>query len=481
MNILFFTHAEPKFLPPLILDADACLCGPHYNPLRQQGRWKYLNTPRGTFDASALISKLGPSQQPDLILVHADATRACLPQNLPPQVRKVLLVGGATHILKNPLQSMISYALEQEFETVVVWNRHNAHFFRQFGIPNVFWMPGLIFQIPKVQAARERRNQLCFFGQLGDYHPRRNRIIKELQRHKIPIVGGKLPRTQSLELAARSLVSLNISLNGELNLRVFESTAMGALLLTDRLTPHTGFDLLYQDGVSYLGYDDVEDLLQTIHELSRNPDGARQIAANGNAITTEHFSFEARRKAFFALLENHEAPSIFRLEDEPRCQLPPAESEYRDSLVFRLQLYELLQELHRTEESVRVHLSQSVHPLILSDAGDLKRLSQHLFIDPASFEDHWKSAMQELQVINLHTAEPAALSTTRSDVLITSIEDLHLPAVRQAIEDRNQRFLVISDWFTDPDARVERALVERAYIPHKERVFGLFEAASPDQ
>src|SRR5690606_23695000 len=155
---------------------------------------------------------------------------------------------GAPLIIKNPCQYMVTCELMLGFETVVVRNRYDYHFFRQFGIPNVFWMPGLIFQIPKVQAARERRNQLCFFGQLGDYHPRRNRIIKELQRHKIPIVGGKLPRTQSLELAARSLVSLNISLNGELNLRVFESTAMGALLLTDRLTPHTGLDLLYQDG-----------------------------------------------------------------------------------------------------------------------------------------------------------------------------------------------------------------------------------------
>jgi len=475
MNILFFTHAEPKFLPPVFLEPQECICGPFYNNWRTGGRWKYLSTPGGVFEAKEVIDKLGSTQSPDLILVHADASRGCLPQNLPKQVRKVLLVGGATHILQNPLQSLISYALQEGFETVVVWNRHNAHFFKQFGIPNVFWMPGLIFAIPEVPIPREKRNQMCFFGQLGPYHPRRNRIIKELQQKKIPIVGGKLPRMDSLELAARSLVSLNISLNGELNLRVFESTAMGALLLTDKLSPHTGLELFFEDGESMMTYDSTQDLIHKILEISKDASQAKAIAARGKRVTDEFFSFSARHRDFFNLLSGGQAPEAFRLIDEPRCQLPPVEPDYKDSLILRLQLYEMLQELHRTLDQVSVNLTEGVHPLILSDAGDLFRLHQSLYIDPVEFVENWQAAMQELMVTNLETKAPHTLEVARGDVLITSIPDLEKETVQRSIQNKNHKYLVISDWFIDPDKRYEDALRSLNYECRKESVFGLFE------
>lgn len=477
MNLLFFTHAEPKFLPNVLLDREECICSPFYTNWRKGDLWKYINTPQGAFDASPILKKLPESQSPDIILVHADASGDCIPHNLPSTKRRVLLVGGATHFLKNPLQSILSYALKEDFDEIFVWNRHNAHFFRQFGFQNVYWMPGLIFAIPSMAPAKERRNQMCFFGQLGAYHPRRNRIIKELQQRKIPLVGGKIPRQDSLELASRSLVSLNITLNGEWNLRVFESTAMGALLLTDRVSDKTGLQHFYKDGESMMFYDDIEDLIKKIVEISKNPDVAKTIAAKGKKTTDEFFSFEARHKAFFALLNGDEAPEPFRLEDEPRCQLPAVEEDFKDSLILRVQFYEFLQELHRTEETLMVNLTEGVHPLLLSDASDLVRLKQQLFIDPSEFSANWQSAMDELKVSNLQNMEPHTLQASRGQVLVTSLADLQKETVQQIIQQKRHVYLVISDWFTDPDERYEEVLNNMGYNCLKEKVFGLFKVA----
>ncbi len=436
MNILFFTHAEPKSLPNTLLNSEECVCGPYYNNSRKHGKWKYISTPRGEFEAESVLKKLSPEQRPNMILVHSDASKGCLPRNLPKTTKRVLLIGGATHIQENPLQSLISYAIDEAFDTVVLWNRQNAHFFKQFGIPNVYWMPGLIFAIPEVQQSKERRKQLCFFGQLGKHHPRRNRIIKELQQKKIPIVGGKLPRLDSLELAGRSLISLNVSVNGELNLRVFESTSVGALLLTDRLSPHAGLEHFYEDGISMLSYDSTKELIQKVVNISKNPDQVKSIAQKGKEITNQYFSQEARRNTFFALIYGEETLEAFRLLDEPRCQLPPAGPDYRDSLVFRIQLYEFLQEQHRIFETLETTVTEGVHPLLLSDAGDLVRLSQTLLIKQQTYFEDWQAAMQELRVTNMIQKEPEVIEQLKGNVLITSLADLENPSVQESIQNK---------------------------------------------
>jgi len=473
MNLIFFTHAAPQFLPQVMIDPEEIICGQHYRNWRRNGRWKYITSPRGLFDAQSIFDKLPPSQIPELIVVHADATLGCLPQNFPQGIPRILLVGD-THHLEKPIQNLISYATQIGFDAVIVWNRQHAHFFKQFGIPNVFWMPGLVFAIPELPAAKERRNQMCFFGQIGPYHPRRNRIIKELQQKEIPIVGGKLPRLDSLELAARSLVSLNISLNGEWNLRVFETTIMGALLLTDQLSPHTGLDLFFQNGVSMLTYRDMRELIQQIGEISKHPQRTREIATKGQEITKEYFSFEARRKTLDAFLNDGETFDTFRLTDEPRCQLPAVAEEYKDSLVFRLQLYEFLQELHRTQELTTVCITEGVHPLVLSDAGDLLRLKQILYIDEQEYATNWIPAMSELNVNNLQSKNPGNFEAARGEVLVTSLSDMQGPFVQQAIQKKTFSWLVISDWFTDPDKRYEAILLQMGYESQKEKVFGLF-------
>lgn len=149
MNVLFTTHAKPQFLPSTIIDAQEVVAGPYYNHVKRGvQQFKYFNTPRGLFDFQECFGKLPTKQQPELVMVHIDATLACLPRNIPDHCRKVLMVGGATHILERPLQNIIAYAREEKFETIFVWNRQNAHWFKELGFPNVFWMPALTFAIP---------------------------------------------------------------------------------------------------------------------------------------------------------------------------------------------------------------------------------------------------------------------------------------------------------------------------------------------
>ena len=473
MNILIFTHASPQFLPPVIVDADETICGPNYTNLRVANRWKYINTPGGVFDYQTISARLG-QQMPDLILVHADATLGCLPVNLPPSVPKALLIGD-THHLQDPIGNFLNYASQVPFDSIVLWNRQHAHFFTEFGFSNVFWMPGLVFSIPDVATVGDRVNRLCFFGQIGPYHPRRFRIIQELQSLKIPITGGRLTRRDSLELASQSSLSLNITLNSEFNLRVFESTRYGSLLLTDKLAPQSGLEVFYPDREALITYNDTKDLCEKIFHYSKDTTNARAIAEKGQAVTTEYFSFEARRRALFALLNNDVTYDVFRLAGEPRCMLPACEPDQRDALLLRVKLYEYLQEMHRVEEEVTVVLSDGINPLVAVDLADLVRLSQQLVIGSDEFEENWKPAMEELGVGNLNPIAPQKLASIGSHILVTTVADLDKTGIPDAIQSKKHRRVFISDLYFNQNKQIDRAMVEFGYQSRHKALYGLFE------
>ena len=473
MNILIFTHASPQFLPPVIIDAEETVCGPNYTNLRVANRWKYVNTPAGVFDYQTVSARLA-QQTPELILVHADATLGCLPVNLPPSVPKALLIGD-THHLQSPIGNFLNYAAQVPFDSIVLWNRQHAHFFTEFGFSNVFWIPGLTFSIPDVAVDGDRVNQLCFFGQIGPYHPRRFRIIQELQSLKIPIIGGRLTRRDSLDLAAKSTLSLNITLNSEFNLRIFESTRYGSLVLTDKLAPQSGLEVFYPDGEALVTYRNTKDLCEKIFHYSKDTASARAIAEKGQAVTKEYFSFEARRKALFALLNNDVTYDVFRLAGEPRCMLPACSPDQQDALLLRVKLYEYLQETHRVEEDVAVVLSAGINPLVAVDLADLVRLSQQLAIDSVEFEENWKPAMDELGVQNLKPVPPHKLVSTGSDMLVTTVADLNKTELPEAIRSKKHRRVFISDLYFNQNKQIDRAMVEFGYQSQHKILYGLFE------
>lgn len=474
MNLLFFTHASPQFLPPVILDKQETVCGPNYSNLRQNNRYKYVNTPLGSFDYQIIKNKLGVKQQPDLILVHADATFACLPENLPANATKVLMVGGATHILTKPIYTLIQYAARIGFDAIVVWNRHNAHFFTEYGFPNVFWMPGLTFGIPEIPIPKTRNNQLCFFGQLGEYHPRRTRIIQQLKQAGISITGGKLPRRESLELVASSTLSLNISLNGEFNLRVFESSQNGSLLISDKLSEKTGFEIFYPDGDACITYSNTQELIEKINYFTSNTELTATLASKAQSITKEYFTSEARHKAFFALLNNEVTLDVFRLEGEARCQIPVCRKEDRTGFFNRVLLYEMIQEWHRIQENVEVSCSKGVNPLIMSDMSDLIRVSQFLAIELEAFSSEWEPALKELGVNNLKAINPASISQKRTDLLITTISDLEEVYIQEAIQNKTHKCVFISDLYVTKELRIIHAMVEFGYSFQNTDLYGLF-------
>jgi glycosyltransferase involved in cell wall biosynthesis len=361
MNVLFATGSHARYMrPPLLGDAQVN-CGPDWpDATGPDGRVLSLTTPVGRYDLAAIARRLPAAQEPDLVVCLVDASWRNVPVNLAAfRCPKVLLIAD-THHLSSPLVGTSNYIAGEAYDRcVLLYDRHHAAFLHAAGVRNLFWFPGLTLPyddatVREARAAGSRANRLAFVGQAGRHHPRRSRLIAALEAAKLPFVARALGQDPGLAFYGSSLLGFNASLNGDLNLRVFEVLASGAALLTDRLAPASGLSELLAEGRDYLSYNSAEELVERAVQALAQPTATRAIGAAGASWFDAQFNAARRRRLFQTLAFDGVAAPEFDLSAVTRGRVwfgGDAQRVRQAAMV-----YEGVQEIHRGEESVRVQV-----------------------------------------------------------------------------------------------------------------------------
>jgi glycosyltransferase involved in cell wall biosynthesis len=367
--LLCFLSGQDAYRSPLFSDEEV-FCGPDATPIEQEGKVRALKTAAGAYDLREILARLPREQQPEFLVVKADATGRNFPSNLS-AVRgpKVLLVGD-THHLHQPIQSLIRYAQEEPFDLVIFdHTRHHARFFAEAGLRNLHWLPALDygFEPRELRAAPSR--PLTFVGQVGRFHPFRRWLLQQVQAAGLPlqVLRGRLAETA--DLYADSQVTLNVSLNGDLNLRVFEALAAGGFLLTDELGDGSGLRRLFEPGRHLETWRTPGELVEKIRHYLAHPAEARRIRAAGQAELLRRHHPEVKLREFHALLAGGEPDERYDLRREPWW--PRAAAVPFPGLARDLAAYEALQEIHRTSRQVTVFAAA---PEALTRFANLPRL-----------------------------------------------------------------------------------------------------------
>lgn len=334
-----------------LLSNDEIFCGPDVEDVVVDGRVRCLRTPLGAFDLSSVLARLPPEQSPDYVLVKADATRRLLPRGLSRLKCPRILLVGDTHHLHQPLQTLLRYAADEPFDFILLdHTRHHAGWFHEAGFRNVSWLPALDYGfMPRRRVAVPSR-PLTFVGQVGRHHPYRRLVLDRLVKAGLPLQVLAAPLTQTADIYADSAITLNISLNGDLNLRVFESLSAGGFLLTDELSASSGLGSLFESGKHLVTWRTADELVERIRWYHAHPKEADQIRTAGQAEIVSSHHPRVKTKEFNDL--------VFSGRENPRYVLPvktqrpawiPAS---RRSAV--LDAYEVVQGLHAAAENVWV-------------------------------------------------------------------------------------------------------------------------------
>lgn len=326
--------------------------------------------PNGSFDLMDYCARNGLPVTYDFVILFLDQDMGIFPANIAGfGCPSVLLVGDSHHFMR-PISTLISYVWREEIDAVVTqFTGHHTHWFRDAGISESGFIPGLETREMAVDLKQPRIDRVTFVGHHWPYHFYRWNLHELMRQHGIPLNVKIGTREEAAEAYGSSLVSFNCSLNGDVNIRNFEVLASGGFLLTDALPEATGFSVLFRPGGACDTYRDGDELVDKLAFYRRNPEAATRLAFAGHA----HFCAALRPQRALARF----ADAIFAgrgladcLPPDPRCRHPAAAN-----LEARLAAYEDIQELHRQQRTVRVLVEASADWFRREDYADLPRVS----------------------------------------------------------------------------------------------------------
>ena len=126
---------------------------------------------------------------------------------------------------------------------------------------------------------KEFRKSVC--RQCGQVSSHRRYILTKLSEDFPELFDCFLQAEQASMAYNRYLISVNVSLNSDLNWRFFEVIAAGGFLLTDRLPDSSGINLILQEGVHYEAFSSRDELHQKASFYLQNPQKIEKIAKAG--------------------------------------------------------------------------------------------------------------------------------------------------------------------------------------------------------
>ncbi len=154
---------------------------------------------------------------------------------------------------------------------------------------NAVWLPAGA-SLHEKDYQLERDIDVGFIGNISpNVHKRRKEIIDYLADE---IKGLKVYTGVFLEekakLASRMKIMVNVSLNNDINFRVFETLACGAMLLTDKIY-NNGLENLFIDGTHLVTFETKEELAEKIRYYLNHDSEREAIAKSGQDIVNRLF------------------------------------------------------------------------------------------------------------------------------------------------------------------------------------------------
>lgn len=204
----------------------------------------------------------------------------------------------------------IQLAKDGRFDSVSVV--HSGGLRLDWGRDGVYWNP--VGCDPKIHyvGVREKKYDGCF---IGNFHnnlagPRIEALDAFFKACTGPIFFGNRIFQEVTEKYAESRLVFNRSINGDANMRVWETLCSGSCLVTDRVPDLELLGLV--DGVHYAGYDSPEEAHSIAHDLLAQEERREEIAAAGRAFVLERHTYAHRVRTMLEKLQlNKEKENVY--------------------------------------------------------------------------------------------------------------------------------------------------------------------------
>ena len=211
-----------------------------------------------------------------------------------------------------------------EYNLIISSFPHYVKMFKRWGIESKYLKLAVDSEIPKKIRKKGRIYDVAFVGGLIPYHKKGNLALAKLASEiKVDIWGygektlplgspirknfhGQAWGRKMYEIFAQSKIVINrhidISKDFANNLRMFEATAMGALLITDY---KKNMDEFFEVGREVVTYKNPDDLVQKVKYYLVHPKETEKIAEAGQKRTLKDHTYKVRMKELDEILRGY--------------------------------------------------------------------------------------------------------------------------------------------------------------------------------
>lgn len=194
-------------------------------------------------------------------------------------------------------------AIARRFNFTFLAQKTRLADFVQAGIPNVAWMPLACSPELHDVGPMERKYDVAFVGGVpDDPNDRRKRLLDAVKEHFPNCWIGRAWPEEMARIYAQAKIVVNACVGRDINMRVYEALASGALLITDEAD---GLEELFKDNEHLIVYRRDEDLLDRVDYFLKNDAERERIASAGRALVLGEHTYRHRtREMMLMVLES---------------------------------------------------------------------------------------------------------------------------------------------------------------------------------
>lgn len=185
------------------------------------------------------------------------------------------------------------------FDAVFIAQKDYVPAFEAIGHRHAHWLPLACDPDTHHVPASARDIDVGFVGKLGLTGTERHATLTGvLPRYATNDYRRFYPPEEMGRLYGRSKIVFNAAINGDVNMRVFEAWAAGALLVTDRVD--NGFAEIFEDGVNCVCYAGADDAIAKIDHFLAHDAEREAIAGAGQHAALSRHTYRHRWEAMMA-------------------------------------------------------------------------------------------------------------------------------------------------------------------------------------
>lgn len=210
------------------------------------------------------------------------------------------------------------------FDLILTSFPHFVPRLRKLGIASEYLKLGFEPSVAEAFHGVERDIPVSFIGGMAPSHKQAIPLLEHLARHTnirffgygVEQLPGSSPIREKFEgeawglamyrILARSKITINrhiaVAENYANNMRLFEATGMGALLLTEQ---KDNLGELFEPGREIETYRDKDEAVEKINTLIADPEQLQRIATAGKARTLRDHTFAARMREVLDILSRY--------------------------------------------------------------------------------------------------------------------------------------------------------------------------------